>query len=313
MRKRARRSFPSCGIPVRFNEQQGVFNLAFFCGEGFCLPLGKHTYTMGILNVTPDSFSDGGRWVDPELAAAHAIEMQAQGAALLDIGAQSTRPGHVAISAEEELFRLTPVLERLKGVLRIPVSVDTYFPQVARSVLAQGAQIINDVSGVFSEEMARVIREYGAGWIVMHTGGGTADTQEVYPAGVTAHVRAFFETMEQKALAFGIAEQALCFDPGIGFGKTCEENLTLLRNVNQLRLPGRALLVGASRKRVVGQATGVVRAQDRVIGTVAAHVAAIAGGCDILRVHDVLECVESAKMADAIYRRTVEKDGEADG
>lgn len=284
-----------------------------FCGEGFRFPLGMHTYTMGILNVTPDSFSDGGKWINPELAAARALEMQAQGAELLDIGAQSTRPGCRVISPEEELARLTPVLERLRGGLRIPVSVDTYVPQVARRALALGAQIINDVSGVFSEEMAQVIRDSGAGWIVMHTGGGTADTQEDYPAGVTAHVRSFFEAMAQRASACGISEQALCFDPGIGFGKTYEENLTLLREMTLLRVSGRALLVGASRKRVVGQATGVEQAQNRIVGTVAAHVAAIAGGCDMLRVHDVIECVESANMADAIYRRSMKKGGEADG
>lgn len=284
-----------------------------FCGEGFCFPLGKHTCTMGILNVTPDSFSDGGKWINPELAAARALEMQVQGAELLDIGAQSTRPGRVVISPEEELARLTPVLERLRGALHIPISVDTYVPQVARRALALGAQIINDVSGVFSEEMAQAIRESGAGWIVMHTGGGTADTQEAYPRGVTAHVRSFFEAMAQRASACGVSKQALCFDPGIGFGKTYEENLTLLREMSLLRVSGHALLVGASRKRVVGQATGVEQAQNRLIGTVAAHVAAIAGGCDILRVHDVIECVESAKMADAIYRRPMMKGGQADG
>ncbi len=280
-----------------------------FCGEGFCLPLGKRTYTMGILNVTPDSFSDGGKWFDPDAAAAHALEMQSQGADLLDLGAQSTRPGHTEIPPEQELARLTPVLERLSGKLHIPVSIDTYFPQVARRALELGAQIINDVSGTFSEEMAQVIRDSGAGWIVMHTGGGTADTQEAYPDGVSAHVRSFFETMAQKAARFGIPKHALCMDPGIGFGKSYDENLTLLRETAQMRLPGYALLVGVSRKRVVGQATGVEKAADRVLGTVAANVAAIAGGCDILRVHDVLECVESAKMADAIFRRPTKGDG----
>ncbi len=284
-----------------------------FCGKGFCLPLGKRTYTMGILNVTPDSFSDGGKWIDPDTAASHALDMQAQGADFLDIGAQSTRPGHIEISPEEELARLTPVLERLRGNLHIPVSIDTYFPQVARKTLALGAQIINDVSGIFNEEMAQVIRDSGAGWIVMHTGGGTADTQEAYPEGVVSHVRSFFETMVQKAVHFGISEHALCLDPGIGFGKSYEENLTLIRETGSLRLPGYALLVGVSRKRVVGQATGVEKAENRVIGTVAANVAAIAGRCDILRVHDVLECVESAKMADAIFRQPAEGDTEADG
>ena len=174
-----------------------------FYGEGFCLPLGKRTYTMGILNVTPDSFSDGGKWFNPDAAAAHALEMQAHGADLLDLGAQSTRPGHVEIPPEQELARLAPVLERLKGNLHIPISIDTYYPQVAQKALELGAQIINDVSGRFSEQMAQVIRSHGAGWIVMHTGGGTADTQEAYPEGVTANVRAFFQTMAQQAERFG--------------------------------------------------------------------------------------------------------------
>ena len=135
-----------------------------FYGEGFCLPLGKRTYTMGILNVTPDSFSDGGKWFNPDAAAAHALEMQAHGADLLDLGAQSTRPGHVEIPPEQELARLAPVLERLKGNLHIPISIDTYYPQVAQKALELGAQIINDVSGRFSEQMAQVIRSHGAGW-----------------------------------------------------------------------------------------------------------------------------------------------------
>lgn len=284
-----------------------------FYGEGFCLPLGKRTYTMGILNVTPDSFSDGGKWFNPDAAAAHALEMQAHGADLLDLGAQSTRPGHVEIPPEQELARLAPVLERLKGNLHIPISIDTYYPQVAQKALELGAQIINDVSGRFSEQMAQVIRSHGAGWIVMHTGGGTADTQEAYPEGVTANVRAFFQTMAQQAERFGIPGHALCMDPGIGFGKSYQENLTLLRDTAHLRLPGYALLVGVSRKHVVGQATGVEKAADRMLGTVAANVAAIAGGCDIIRVHDVLECVESAKMADAIFRQSAKGEGPADG
>lgn len=287
--------------------------MQLFCGEGFCFPLGERTYTMGILNVTPDSFSDGGKWLAPEAAAAHAIELQEQGADILDIGAQSTRPGHVEISPEQELARLEPVLEALRGRLRIPISIDTYFPQVAQRALVLGAHIINDVSGVFHEEMAKVICTHRAGWILMHTGGGTADTQERYPRGVVAHVQAFFAEMAQKAAACGIPCESLCFDPGIGFGKAYEENLTLLREAGRLHLPGSALLIGVSRKRTVGQATGIEQAERRVIGTVAANTAAIAGGCDILRVHDVLECVEGAKMADAIYRRPMKEKGEAYG
>ena len=189
-------AIPFAGWTFSLNQSGKEFlKLDRFYGEGFCLPLGKRTYTMGILNVTPDSFSDGGKWFNPDAAAAHALEMQAHGADLLDLGAQSTRPGHVEIPPEQELARLAPVLERLKGNLHIPISIDTYYPQVAQKALELGAQIINDVSGRFSEQMAQVIRSHGAGWIVMHTGGGTADTQEAYPEGVTANVRAFFQTM----------------------------------------------------------------------------------------------------------------------
>lgn len=273
-----------------------------FQGAGFSFPLGKRTYVMGVLNVTPDSFSDGGLWDKPERAAERAFALAEAGADVIDIGGQSTRPGCVPVSAEEELQRLEPVLRALAGRLPVPISVDTYYPAVAASVLSMGAAIINDVSGTFSEAMAEAVRRRRAGWILMHTGGADADTVGLYPQGVCRHVRCFFEAAAVWAESAGIAREALCFDPGIGFGKTQGQNLTLLRHIDACKLSGCALLTGASRKRVVGEASGEQDARKRLPGTLAAHTAAIAGGSDFIRVHDVAESVQAARVADAIYR-----------
>lgn len=274
---------------------------SFKCGK-YSLPLGKKTYIMGILNVTPDSFSDGGLWNNPEKAAIHAREMIETGADIIDIGAQSTRPGHVEISANKEIERLGAVFEALKNP-GVPVSVDTYYPQAAEFALKNGADIINDVSGIFNPKMAEIIKKYNAGWIVMHTGGGTADLVPQYDEGVVENVKMFFEKMLSECENFGIDLSCICLDPGIGFGKTYEDNLELLGRMSELKTPQNALLAGASRKRVIGTATGVEKADKRLIGTVAAHCACIFGGADIIRVHDVAESAESAKMCDAIYKR----------
>lgn len=266
------------------------------------LPLGVKTYIMGILNVTPDSFSDGGRYFDAKDAVKRALEMEEEGADVLDLGGQSTRPGHVEIPAEEEWARLEPVLHLLRSETALPLSIDTYYPYVARRALEAGAHIINDVSGNVNPQMAEVVREYRAGWILMHTGGGDADCVGRYQADILQEVRSFFEASVTKAKAFHVEPGRLCMDMGIGFGKTYEQNLRLLGHMDALRVPGVALLTGTSRKRVIGEATGVKEADKRVYGNVSAHTAAIAGGTDFLRVHDVKASVEGAKMADAIYR-----------
>ena len=257
---------------------------------------------MGILNVTPDSFSDGGRFTLPEAAIARALEMQNQGADILDVGAQSTRPGAQAISPQEEIERLMGVLDLLKGNLRIPISVDTSSPEVAALALNNGASIINDVSGRVNPEMAAVVQSAGAGWVIMHNVGGAKAVNVSYESGVLKSVHSFFEKALLKTAALGLDESYICFDPGIGFGKSHQDNLRLLRHLKEVKIEGLALLTGASRKRVVGTAVLEEDATKREPGTVAAHTAAIAGGSDIIRVHDVSKGLQGARMADALFR-----------
>lgn len=271
-----------------------------FKAKDFSFELGKRTYIMGILNVTPDSFSDGGDWFSPEDAVNHAICMAQSGADIIDIGAQSTRPGHIPVSSEEEMRRLSPVLAGLKDKGYV-ISVDTFYPDVAEFALENGSSVINDVSGVFNEDMAKVIKKHSAGWVVMHTGGGNASDDVEYDD-VVDDVNDFFDDMLEKAVNYGISRQAICLDCGIGFGKSYEDNLELLRSADLLKRDGVALMYALSRKRVIGMATGVDEPKGRLFGTVAADTAAIMGGADIIRVHDVEPSVQAAKMADAIFR-----------
>lgn len=264
-----------------------------FEAKEYKLPFGKHTYIMGILNVTPDSFSDGGKWNDVPRAVEHALEMQEQGAEILDVGAQSTHPGFAAIPAEEELARLAPVLEALRGKLHIPLSVDTFYPEVAQEAVALGADIINDVDGFDNPQMAQVAAQSGCGCVIMHHKSG-------YPHGMAQDIRAFFEERISLARQAGVAASHICLDPGIGFGKNFEENLEALRELRSMGIEGFAMLVGASRKRFIGQICEQPVAEERLAGTLAAHTLAIAGGAHILRVHDVLPAVQAARVADAI-------------
>lgn len=265
-------------------------------------PLGKRTYVMGILNYTPDSFSDGGMYFTPEKALEHALKMQEQGADIIDIGANSTRPDAVILGAAEEKERLIPVLEAVRGKITAAVSVDTFYPACAEAALKSGADIINDVSGVFNPETAKLAAKYGAGYIVMHNPCGSAEASE-YPDGVVADLRKFFIDAIELAAKFGLPKEQLCLDPGFGFGKTYEDNLEILRDLQWLKFKGVALLAAGSRKRFIGTASGEENSALRDSGTVAAHTAAIAGGADIIRVHDVFSGVQGARVADAIYRK----------
>lgn len=263
--------------------------------------LGKKTYVMGILNCTPDSFSDGGLYSTPEKALIHALEMQDCGADIIDIGANSTRPDAVIISAEEEKKRLMPIINEICGKVSAAVSVDTFYPSCAQAALDAGADIINDVSGVFNPEIAVLCREYGAGYVVVHNPCGSADISE-YPNGVVNEVRRFFIDTLTLAAESGLPKNQLCLDVGLGFGKSYEDNLELLREMQWLKFKGVALLAAGSRKRFIGRATGIENSARRDAGTVAANTAAIEGGADIIRVHDVFSAVQGARMADALYR-----------
>ncbi len=269
-----------------------------FAGKEFCFPLGERTYIMGVVNVTPDSFSDGGEFLAAEDAVRHAQLLVSQGADLLDIGAESTAPGSRSVTSGEEIARLGDVLPRVCA-LGVPVSVDTRRAETAAWALSHGAVIINDVSGVFDPEMAQIVRRSGAGWIVTH--GQNAD--ESGAANPLPEVYAFFSQMRRLTAQAGIDPRQICFDPGIGFGKSREGDVAVLRELSCLRMEGSGLLVGASRKRVIGALSGETDSRKRLPGTIACHTAAIAGGADFLRVHDVAEGVQAARVADAVVRR----------
>ena len=272
-------------------------DMRIFEGRGFHFPLGEKTYCMGVLNVTPDSFSDGGQFFDAEKAIEHALTMQQSSADVIDVGAESTRPGHAPVSAEEEIERLRKVLPVLRETLRVPISVDTRHVGTAQWALENGAQIINDVSGIFSPEMALVVQKHHAGWIMMH--GADADTAAA--GDPVPRVRRFFDFAMDFTATMGLSASQVCLDPGIGFGKSRDGDFAVLRELSALT-GNYALLVGASRKRLIAAASGETDAAKRAPGTIACHTAAIAGGADFIRVHDVAEAVQAMRVADAVYR-----------
>lgn len=252
---------------------------------------GNRVLIMGIVNVTPDSFSDGGRYNSAENAVAHALELIEDGADIIDIGAQSTRPGYTEIPPEEEWKRLQPVLTALRGKTGALISVDTYFPFVAQKAVDAGADIINDVGGALSPEMAQIIKSSGAGWVVMHNGAGGIN-----------EVGAFFDEAAERIKAFCIDEGQICFDMGIGFGKSYGENLELIANVEKYKPKGYPLLLGVSRKRVIGASSGQTEPEKRVFGNISADTAAILGGADIIRIHDVKCEIQGVRTAQEIKK-----------
>jgi len=263
--------------------------------RGCRLPLGRRTLVMGILNVTPDSFSDGGRYLDPEAALARAREMEAEGADIIDVGGESTRPGHVPVGVEEELRRVMPVLERLVRAVRIPVSIDTSKAEVARRALEAGVHIVNDQWALADPEMAGVVAEAGVPVILMHNQEGTAYRD------LMGDIVAYFRERIRRAVRSGIDREKIIIDPGFGFGKTPAQNLEVVRRLGELAGLGRPILIGPSRKSTIGRVLGLP-VEQRVEGTAAVVTAAIANGADIVRVHDVKEMVRVARMADAIVR-----------
>ena len=271
-----------------------------FSGKNFSLDLGKKTYVMGILNVTADSFFDGGMYNSPERAVNHAKKMLLDGADIIDLGAHSTRPGHIALSSKEELEIIKQYLPLLSTETNAVISIDTFYPEVAQYALENGASIINDVSGVFNSKMAELVKKYNCGWIIMHTGGGDASTVVNYE-NVTQDVYKFFNDMLYRCEEFGINKNQLAFDMGIGFGKSHKDNLELIKNIKDIKIKDVALLTALSSKRVVANATNSDK-EDLVYGTISANALAIQGGTDIIRVHNVRENVLAAKMCDAVLR-----------
>ncbi len=261
--------------------------------------LSRRGVVMGVLNVTPDSFSDGGRWLDVDAAVAHAETMAAEGAEIVDIGGESTRPGAVEVPEVEEMRRILPVIKRLAG--RMIVSVDTRKPAVARAALAAGAEILNDIGGLRDPAMLEVAKETGAGVVVMHMQ-GEPDTMQNAPHydDVIHDVRVFFCHALERAINSGVPAAKLVFDPGIGFGKTVDHNLTLLRRLPELAVEERPLMLGVSRKSFLGKVLGSTALGDRFWPTVALTSYGRERGVRLFRVHDVRANVEALRMTEAI-------------
>ena len=272
-----------------------------FSGNNFNFELGKKTYIMGILNVTKDSFADGGKYNTLEKAKEHTKEMISQGADIIDIGAQSTRPGSTLMSPEEELNIIKQYIPCLANEFDCLFSIDTFYPEVAEYALNNGVSIINDVSGKFNKSMAKVVLKYNCGWIITHTGGGNAETIPIYKTSVTEDVINFFDYVMDKCTQLHIPYERIMLDVGIGFGKNYEHNIEVIKNIKKIKRKNIALLTALSLKRVVGIATDSDK-EDRIYGTISANALAIEGGTDFIRVHNVKEAVLGAKMVDAVVR-----------
>jgi len=263
------------------------------------LVLGERTLIMGILNATPDSFSDGGRFIDPSAAVAHARQMVADGADIIDLGGESTRPGYVPVAEEEELRRVMPVLEKLVGEVPVPISIDTTKAGVARRALEAGAHIINDQWALRADPaMAAVAAEFNAPVVLMHNRQGTEYRD------MMGEMIDFFRESIAMAEKAGLSRDQIIIDPGIGFGKTLEQNLEVMRRLRELDCLGLPVLLGTSRKSLIA-GTLNLPPDERVEGTAATVAVGIAAGVDIVRVHDVKEMARVARMTDAMVRRNV--------
>jgi len=275
------------------------------CGER-TLDLARHGVVMGILNVTPDSFSDGGKFDRREAAVAHALKMVEAGAGIIDVGGESTRPGAGAVDETEELERVIPVIEAIcREKAEVVISIDTAKAAVAEAACEAGAAIVNDVTGLNGDpRMAAVVAKTGAGVVIMHMQ-GTPRTMQRDPhyGDVVVEVREFFERQLEIALAAGIREEAIAFDPGIGFGKTVDHNLALIRDLDALTVSGRPLLLGVSRKSFIGKLLGTDAMEPRTSATVAITSMAREQGVRIHRVHDVAENVAALRTTEALLEK----------
>jgi dihydropteroate synthase len=256
---------------------------------------------MGILNVTPDSFSDGGRFQTLEKALVRGLQMVEEGADIIDIGGESTRPGAQPVQPLEEIARTVPMIGRLREKTNALISIDTRKADVARAAIAAGADIINDISALSDPEMVNVAAETGAGLVLMHMQ-GTPETMQKNPRydDVVSNVWNFLEERMAFAVERGVAPEQIVLDPGIGFGKTDEHNLELLRGIPQLTIAGRPVLIGASRKQFIGRITGREVPAERLAGSLAVAAFAVLHGAQILRVHDVKESCDTVRLVDTL-------------
>ena len=268
--------------------------------------LSRQGLIMGVLNVTPDSFSDGGNFFDLKNAVEHGLRMAAEGAHIVDVGGQSTRPGAEAVTVEEELRRVIPVIEELRRGSEAMISIDTSKAEVARAAIRAGASIVNDVTGGRGDgEMMPLIAETKSAFIIMHMQ-GTPQTMQIAPqyTNVVSEISDFFRQQQARALVYNIDTMAIAFDPGIGFGKTLEHNLELLAQLERLRVCDRPIVIGASRKSFLGKLINSAQISDRLAPAVALTSLLRARGADVLRVHDVKENAHALKITEAILQRT---------
>ncbi len=262
---------------------------------------------MGVLNVTPDSFSDGGEFFDIQKAVEHGLKMAADGAAIIDIGGESTRPGAEPVSTAQQIERVVPVIESLCQKIDIPISIDTYNVEVAEVALNAGAAIINDITAFSDEAMAKLAAEYEVPVILMHMQ-GTPATMQAEPKydNVVGEVLEFLLSRAKRAERFGIQKERIFIDPGIGFGKTLEHNLLLMKNIHKFVATGYRVLVGTSRKSFIGSITGRKNPAKRIFGTAATVALCAAAGVSIVRVHDVAEMIDVVKIINAIQKSGVD-------
>ncbi len=271
--------------------------------KNYTLEFGKRTLIMGVLNVTPDSFADGDRFNSPDKAVSHALQMAEDGADIIDVGGESSRPGAEAVDTEKELERVIPVIERLAEKIKIPISIDTYKSEVAKKAIEAGASMVNDISGLRTDKnMVGLVSEYGVPVIIMHMKGTPRDMQDnPHYKSLIDEISQFLNRRAEFAQNNGIKCEHIIIDPGIGFGKTVDHNLLILKRLAEFKSLGYPVLVGTSRKSFIGQ-TLDIPVQERLEGTAATVAYSIAQGADIVRVHDVKEMVQVARMTDAITK-----------
>lgn len=269
--------------------------------DGTAMVLGTRTVVVGVLNITPDSFSDGGRNFEPARAIDRALEMESEGADIIEVGGESTRPGSARIPVDEELSRIVPVLTALAGRVRVPIAIDTYKSEVAEAAVALGASIINDVSALrFDPGVADVAARERVVLVLMHMRGEPATMQKIPPSpDIFAEIESDLTTAVGVAESRGVERNHIVVDPGIGFGKTLEQNLAIINHLDRFESLGLPLMIGTSRKTFIGRLTGRPEG-DRLTGTAASVAAAILRGAHIVRVHDVKQIVEVARITDAI-------------